>query len=182
MDEIQKRYRPRKRGRGREALSWVLTIAIAIAVAFFFRFFVVEIIRVDGPSMEDTLYTDEQLIVTKLDYVFGKPERGDIIVTKFEGRNGLFVKRIMGLPGETIKIEDGNVYINGEKIDDKYATEKPDSPMAAEEIPKDCVFVMGDNRNNSTDSRVVGPVPMQDIVGVAHFVVYPFDKMKAIGR
>lgn len=182
MDEIRKRYNPRKRSQGREALSWVLTIAIAIAIAFFFRFFVVEIIRVDGPSMEDTLYTDEQLVVTKLDYVFGRPERGDIIITKFEDREGLIVKRVMGLPGETIEIKDGNVYINGEKIDDKYATVKPDEPMEPVEIPEGYVFVMGDNRNNSTDSRVIGPLPMQDIVGVAHFVVYPFDKMKAIGR
>ncbi len=180
-----------KRGKKREFLSWIYTILIAVAVALVIRFFVLEFVRVDGPSMQNTLFTDWQVLVTKLDYTFGQPERGDIVICKFPSEPILLVKRVMGLPGETIEAKDGKLYINGQETDNKYATVDPvdanlDEPVQPDfdpvTIPNDCVFVMGDNRRNSSDSRDYGPLPKKDIYGVAHFVVFPFDKWKAIGK
>jgi signal peptidase I len=171
-----------KRSKKRELLSWLITIAIAVAVALVIRFFILEFVPVDGPSMQDTLYTHDLMVVTKLDYVFGKPQRGDIVVTRFEGKQGFYVKRLIGLPGETIEIRNGDVYIDGTIIDDNYATEKPEEPLAPTKIPEDHIFVMGDNRNDSLDSRYLGTVPMKDVVGVAHLVIYPFNRIQVVGR
>lgn len=182
-----------KRSRKSEILSWVYTILIAVVVALCIRFFVIEFVAVDGPSMRNTLQTGEWMLVTKLDYTFGTPQRGDIVVCQFPQEQKFLVKRIIGLPGETIEAKGGKLYINGQEADNKYATVTPDDPAVDLSdpvqpdfekvvIPNDCVFVMGDNRRDSSDSRDYGPMPIKNILSVPHFVIYPFDKMKAIGR
>lgn len=182
MNESPQMTGPSKRSKKKEVLSWLLTIAIAVAVALIIRFFILEFVPVDGPSMRDTLYTGDLMVVTKLDYVFGEPQRGDIVVTRFEGKQGFYVKRLIGLPGETIEIRNGDIYIDGKTIDDKYATERPEEPLEPTKIPEGHLFVMGDNRNDSLDSRYLGTVSMKDIVGVAHLILYPFDRIQVVGR
>ncbi|MCD7841766.1 MAG: signal peptidase I, partial [Lachnospiraceae bacterium] len=135
---------------------------------------------VDGSSMNDTLTDGDNLIVEKLSYRFGDPERFDIIVFQpYEDSSEYYIKRIIGLPGETVRIdEDGNIYINGELLEEDYGKETIENPgRASEEITlgEDEYFVLGDNRNNSTDSRTerVGNVSRDSIVGKAWVRIWP---------
>ncbi len=177
----------------REILSWAITIAAAVVAALLIRAFVFEFVRVDGPSMQNTLFTDQEMLVTKVDYAFSSPQRGDIVICRFPEEEKLLVKRVIGLPGETIEAKGGKLYINGQESDNHYATAAPkdewvdpsDPPQPnfdIVQIPDDCVFVLGDNRRDSRDSHVYGPLPLKGIYGVAHLVVYPFDQWKAIGK
>lgn len=142
---------------------------------------------VEGSSMEPTLSNGDNLIVDKLSYHFHKPERFDVIVfPDAEEKNKLYVKRIIGLPGETVQIdENGYIYINGEHLEEAFGLEViRDAGRAKEGITlgKDEYFVMGDNRNDSLDSRTekVGNVHRNIIIGRAMFRIYPLSKLGAI--
>ncbi len=132
--------------------------------------------------MEPTLYTNERLIVEKVSRYFGLPERGDIIIVKYPNETDTYVKRTIGLPGETIEIKDSTVYIDGLPPYENYISAESYADMAPVTVPEDHVFVMGDNRAHSWDSRVTatGPITQGDILGHAVFVIYPFDEMRAI--
>ena len=138
--------------------------------------------EVEGASMENTLHNGDNLIVDKLSYRFHDPERFDIIVFPFQFQdNTYYIKRIIGLPGETVQImDDGSIYINGEKLEENYGMEviKPETiGRAAEpiELGDDEYFVMGDNRNNSSDSRtdMVGNIKRENIIGKAWLRIWP---------
>ncbi|MDX1994500.1 MAG: signal peptidase I [bacterium] len=126
---------------------------------------------VQGPSMEPTFQTDQFLIVSRINYLIGTPQRGDIIVFHFPGNTEEdYIKRVIGLPGDTVEIRDTKVYINGQELYEPYINEpcRPSScPDRVWELGDDQYFVMGDNRNRSQDSRsdVVGPVARHYIVG-----------------
>ena len=140
----------------KEILSWILTIAVAVAAALLIRTFLFEPIRVDGESMCDTLQDGEIMLVTKPEYLFGDPQRGDVVICKYPGRTENFVKRVMGIPGDVIEIRSNVVYRNGEALDEPYLTpERNDngSSMAPFTLGEGEYFVMGDNRDNSHDSR-----------------------------
>ena len=170
----------------REIKSWVPYICIAIAASFLIIKFVGQRTIVIGISMEDTLHDAEQLIVEKISYRFSEPERFDIIVFPNplnEEEN--YIKRIIGLPGETIQVKEGYVYINGEQLEEHYGKEVMQHEGIAEYpvvLGEDEYFVLGDNRNSSKDSRAhsVGAIHRQDIIGKAWVRIYPFDKMKVI--
>ena len=138
--------------------------------------------EVEGASMENTLHNGDNLIVDKLSYRFRDPERFDIIVFPFQYQtNTYYIKRIIGLPGETVQImEDGSIYINGEKMEESYGREviQPETIGRAAEpivLGEDEYFVMGDNRNNSSDSRtdIVGNIKREDIIGKAWLRIWP---------
>ena len=138
--------------------------------------------EVEGASMENTLHNGDNLIVDKLSYRFHDPERFDIIVFPFQYQsNTYYIKRIIGLPGETVQImEDGSIYINGEKLEESYGREviKPETIGRAADpivLGEDEYFVMGDNRNNSSDSRtdMVGNIKREDIIGKAWLRIWP---------
>ena len=138
--------------------------------------------EVEGASMENTLHNGDNLIVDKLSYRFHDPERFDIIVFPFQYQaNTYYIKRIIGLPGETVQImEDGSIYINGEKLEESYGREviQPETIGRAAEpivLGEDEYFVMGDNRNNSSDSRtdIVGNIKREDIIGKAWLRIWP---------
>ena len=140
------------------------------------------ITEVEGASMENTLHNGDNLIVDKLSYRFRDPERFDIIVFPFQYQtNTYYIKRIIGLPGETVQImEDGSIYINGEKMEESYGREviQPETIGRAAEpiiLGEDEYFVMGDNRNNSSDSRtdIVGNIKREDIIGKAWLRIWP---------
>lgn len=187
----------------KEILSWVGCFAVAIVLALLIVTFVGQRVRVDGKSMESTLQDNDNLICDKISYRFKDPERFDIVVIHpyEEESNGWFgdfvlwakrlvflapardrwIKRIIGLPGEEVRIDtQGNIYINGEILEESYGKEVIQDPgMAIEPIQlgDDEYWVMGDNRNHSSDSRVIGPVPRDRIVGRAFVRIFPFNKI-----
>ena len=131
-------------------------------------------------SMKPTLQIGQRLIISKVAYVFHEPERGDIIVfhPTTNPQNGDFIKRIIGLPGESVEIRKGTVYIHEEDgdvvpLDEPYIKEAAHRPFTGKVIPEDEYFVMGDNRNNSSDSRTGWTVPHQNIVGKAWLSIWP---------
>ena len=130
-------------------------------------------IRVDGSSMEPSLQSGEFVIVNRLAYKVGDPEFGDVVVFHFPGDPGQeYIKRIVGLPGDSIKILDGKVYINDQSIDEPYIAAQP-RYQGKWDVPADHLFVLGDNRNNSSDSHNWGAVPMENVVGEAFFIYWP---------
>lgn len=130
-------------------------------------------IRVDGDSMVPTLISGEYVVVNRLSYRLGNPHRGDIIVFHFP-RNPAeeYIKRIIGLPGDVIEVMDGSVYINGQPLDERYLDVKVNY-TGKWEVPQGQLFVLGDNRNNSSDSHDWGTVPMDYVVGKAVMVYWP---------
>lgn len=163
---------------GREVTEWVVSIIIAVALALVIHNNVFQIIKVDGPSMQETLYTGERMFITPFSYMKNSPERGDIIVTNFPNDSRHFVKRVIGLEGEIVEVNDGRVYINGNPLFEEYLHEEILTDMKPTLVLDGSVFVMGDNRNNSSDSRRtnVGSVAENLIIGKVQAVVYPFSE------
>ncbi|MBR5115454.1 MAG: signal peptidase I [Lachnospiraceae bacterium] len=172
----------------RSILGILLYLAVVFAVTFLFIIFVAQRTDVDGKSMENTLHHGDSLIVDKISYRFRDPKRFEIIVFPFRyAENVLYIKRIIGLPGETVQIDnDGNIYIDGEILVESYGREVIKNPGRAIEpitLGDDEYFVMGDNRNNSSDGRdpAVGNIKRKDIIGRALFRIFPFDDFGAVG-
>jgi signal peptidase I len=161
-----------KADRKSEAKGWIISIAAAVVIALALRFFVFEFIRVEGPSMQPTLYTDEYVFMERVTYWFGPPERGDIVICMFPGSSQTYVKRVIGEPGDSIKIEDGVLYINNAPNYDYFGMPH-DRDMEELIVPVGSVIVMGDNRNDSTDSRDIGPIPLERVLGKALFIIWP---------
>lgn len=166
----------------RELLNTAIYLLCVLGAVWLVITFVGQRTEVEGASMENTLHNGDNLIVDKLSYRFHDPERFDIIVFPFQFQdNTYYIKRIIGLPGETVQImDDGSIYINGEKLEENYGMEviKPETiGRAAEPIEQgdDEYFVMGDNRNNSSDSRtdMVGNIKRENIIGKAWLRIWP---------
>lgn len=180
-------------------LELPLLVLVALVVAVFIKTFLVQAFWIPSSSMEDTLLVNDRVLVNKLAYRLGDIERGHVIVFddprgdangdesifRSATRNvaeavGLstprseFIKRVIGLPGETVEIRDNQVLINGQDISEPYL--KPGTSMRdfeAVTVPEGHVFVMGDNRNSSQDSRFFGPIPTDDVVGRAFVIIWP---------
>ena len=189
MQQMARRTREETKERSifRELGGWLLYILIIIGLTYLIITFVGQRTRVSGSSMETTLSNGDNLIVDKLTYHFKEPKRYDIIVFPYKyEENTYYIKRIIGLPGETVQVIDGYTYINGEQLaGDIYGAEVMESAgIAAEPITlgggED--FVLGDNRNHSSDSRdpSVGILKRKDLMGRAWIRIYPFDKMGVI--
>lgn len=177
-----KNGKPKKSAK-REALEWVLTIVAALAIAFVIRTFLFEPVRVDGGSMLETLQDGEIMFVTKFDYLGSNPDRFDVVICHYPNRGTTnFVKRVVGLPGDTVEIKGGYLYVNGEKYEESYIEHRPLSDFAAYTVPEGYYFVMGDNRANSHDSRAadVGPISCDQILGHVRSVLYPFNAWRNI--
>lgn len=130
-------------------------------------------IRVDGASMEPTLQSGEFVIVNKLAYLFGEPTTGDVIVFHFpRDPDQEYIKRIIGLPGDRVEIKNGEVFVNDRVLDEDYIAASPVYEDILE-VPGDSLIVLGDNRNNSSDSHNWGPVPLDYVIGKAMFVYWP---------
>ena len=165
----------------RELLSWILTFAFAIGAALFLKNFIIINATVPTGSMENTIMPGDDLLGLRTAYLFKDPQRGDIIIFKFpDDESQKFIKRIIGLPGDLVQIEDGKVYINGSttSLEEPYLKEEWTRNTGPFEfvVPEGCYFVMGDNRNDSLDSRYWdNPFVTEDeIIGKAEFIYYPF--------
>ncbi len=171
----------------KETISWILTLGAAVLIALCIRGFIFEPVIVDGSSMLDTLHDREIMFVTKYDYLVGEPQSGDVIICKYPESTKNYVKRLIGLPGDTIEIKDNVVYRNGTALPETYLTlERNASPfyanMAARTLGEDEYFVMGDNRDNSRDSRSssVDTLTRNQVKGHVRFVFFPFDSIRSI--
>ncbi|MCD4801761.1 MAG: signal peptidase I [Anaerolineales bacterium] len=151
----------------------ILETLLLSVVLFFLINAVSARIRIDGSSMEPNLHHGEFVIVSKINYRFGEPERGDVVVFDFP-RNITqeYIKRVIGLPGEHILVEDGNVYVNEIILSEPYLIMEP-RYEGEWVVPEDTLFVLGDNRNNSSDSHTWGMVPMNNVIGEALVVYWP---------
>ncbi|MGN0779158.1 MAG: signal peptidase I [Aristaeellaceae bacterium] len=165
----------------REIVEWIVTLAVAVAIALVIRTFLFEPVRVDGHSMDDTLANGEVMFVTKPEYLFGTPERFDVVICHYPGRgNTNFVKRVVGLPGDVVQITGGYLYINGEKYEEDYLTHRPNYEMEPYQVPEGQYFVLGDNRSNSNDSHLIGPIDESMIMGKVHQVIFPLSAWRSI--
>ena len=191
----------------REILEWVLTILVAVVIAIPIRAFGFELVRVDGESMDNTLANGEIMFVTKYDYASnwlsfpwqddeskekatrittgGNPQRFDVVICRYPGRGDTnFVKRVVGLPGDTIEIRNGYLYINGDRYEESYISEEYRSgrlnTFGPYTVPEGEYFVMGDHRNNSNDSRSQGTISRNMIIGHVRTVLFPFGSIRGI--
>ena len=199
----------KKKSVGREIFEWILTILVAVVLALGIRSFLFEPVRVDGDSMNDTLLDREVMLTSKTAYtsvwltlpwmndeqkeqstnwtVGGDPERFDIVICRYPGRGDTnFVKRVVGLPGDTVRLENGYLYVNDELYPEPYIADEYRTGFRANfgpiTVPENQFFVMGDHRNNSNDSRAVGCLPRENILGKVQNVVFPFDRIRGIGN
>jgi len=166
------------RGLGRwllQALREVAeTVIPAVAIALVINIFLAQATQVLGQSMEPNLHTAQRVVVEKVTYrFFHGPRRGDIVVLDLPEQKEMLIKRVLGLPGETIEVRGGEVYIDGEQIDEPWAVNPGGSNYSPHTIPPLHVFVLGDNRGASNDSRNFGPVPIDHVVGRAWFSYCP---------
>lgn len=166
----------------KDVMSLVACFAIALIAAIGIRLFVFELVRVDGDSMKPTLYDGQTLFVEKISLYTGNIQRGDIVIVHYPGRTGAYVKRVVGLAGDTIRVENGYLYVNGEKQEEDYTLEQEMNRDTEQTIvPEGCYYVMGDNRNDSMDSRSIGPIPEDDLIGKALFVIWPIGAIHSLG-
>ena len=165
------------------ASDWLISIIVAVVLAFGIRTFLVEPYMVSGPSMRPTLQNEERLIVNKLVYYTRDPKKGEIIVFKYPSDTRRdFIKRVIATGGDSIEIRDGKTFVNGEAIDESYIKEPFHTNYPKVTVPTGFIFVMGDNRNNSEDSRYsdVGFVDLKLVKGKASVVFWPISAFKSL--
>lgn len=152
-----------------------LITIILTGLIFFLLQATVQVSIVNGSSMEPELRDGQRIVVNKTAYLLNQPGRGDIVIFRppHNLRTTPFIKRVVGLPGDTVEIKKGTVYINGSPLDEPYIKEPPAYNLSKEKIDRDTYFVLGDNRNNTSDSHIWGTVPRLNIIGKAWLSVWP---------
>lgn len=157
------------------------TIIPAIIIALLIHVFLAQATRVYGQSMEPSLHTDERLVIEKVSYRFHGPRRGDVVVLHDPGGSPeLLIDRVVGLPGERVTVADGRVFIDGQPLDEPYLDQDTVGGGRSWIVPPLTVFVMGDNRSASRDSRTFGPVLMDQILGRALVRYWPLDELGSL--
>ncbi len=196
----KKEKEKKKKTVGQEILSWVGTLLLAVVIAMSIRALLFEPIKVDGESMINTLQDGEIVLVTKPDVLMNKLSRGDVVICRFPNRNKattfrlgapldvafvgheLFVKRLVALPGDSVAIMDGKLYVNDALVEEDYIDYPSYADYPRRVLDMDEYMVMGDNRASSHDSRSrdVGPITKDMIVGHAAYVLFPLNRMRTI--
>jgi signal peptidase I len=169
----------------KESWEWVKAILVAVSIAFVVRTFFLTPIVVQGDSMMPTLEDEERMIVTKI----GEPKRFDIVVFHADEEND-YIKRVIGLPGDHIEYKNDLLYINDKPYEEKYLEKFKrenlyDGPLTADfsfDVPEGTLFVMGDNRRHSTDSRHIGPVKIEKLIGSTKVIYWPVNKIEILGQ
>jgi len=180
------RMKRKAENKKKETRSWVFSLLAALIIALALRFFVFEFIRVEGDSMNQTLHDNEYVFMERVTYWFREPEFGDVIICTYPDQPHTYVKRVIGTEGDQIEITDGVLYVNGEPDHQEYAyfgsRTAHNEDFSATVVPENCVFVMGDNRNYSMDSRRpdIGPLPYKRILGKALFIIWPPENISGL--
>ena len=175
---------PEPRGTGAQTLRWLLqalrevaeTVIPAVVIALIINLFLAQATQVLGQSMEPNLHSTQRVVVEKVTYrFFHGPRRGDIVVIALPEQSEMLIKRVVGLPGESIEVRSGRVYIDGKPLDEPWTVNPGGGSYGPHTIPPLHVFVMGDNRGASNDSRNFGPVAIEHVVGHAWFSYWPLE-------
>lgn len=177
-----------------ELVEWLKALLIALILVVLIRWLLFQPFIVQGPSMQPNFVTGQKLIVNEILYDIRKPERGEVIVFHVPSEGRDFIKRVIAVAGDTVQVEGDKVIVNGKTVSETYIQEAIDQAHAEDrlynslnfpntdfpdgKVPEGHVFVMGDNRSNSTDSRMIGYVPLEDIIGRADLIFWP---LKDIG-
>ncbi|HEY9061050.1 MAG TPA: signal peptidase I [Pseudobacteroides sp.] len=187
----------------KNVIQWIGIIILALFISLLVRGYVFEFVTVDGPSMQNTMFSGQRLIVYKLGYSISFPERGDIVVFKHKEGTGSvipfadkipvvrdiipkqgeedYIKRVIAVPGDRVDIRDGAIYINQNRLSEPYAIGRTYVYQGLEfpidSIPEGKLFVVGDNREMSSDSRMIGLIDIDQVKGKAVYRIYPMDKM-----
>jgi signal peptidase I len=162
------------------AISWMRDLALSVVIAIVVILFLYQPVRVEGTSMKPTLIDEERIFINKFVYRFSPVTRGDVVVFWFpRDTTKSYIKRVIGVPGDTVEVRDGTVFVNTKKLYEPYVTEenRDHASMDTRELGTDEFFVLGDHRNASNDSRAWGLVPRSYIYGKAVFVYWPLDRM-----
>ncbi|MCE5168035.1 signal peptidase I [Paenibacillus profundus] len=179
-----------------ELLEWIKAIAIAVILVVIVRWLLFAPFIVDGPSMEPNFWTGERLIVNKILYEFREPKRGEVVVFHVPQENRDLIKRVIGVAGDTIEYRGDDLFVNGQKVEEPYIQEAldqahkndelyndrnfPNDLIQQNKVPEGQIFVMGDHRSNSTDSRMLGFIPLSDVIGRADVIFWPISHVKLI--
>jgi len=159
----------------------ITTIVPAVLLALFVNLFVAQAMVIQGPSMQPTLHYNQRVLVEKLTYhFFHGPRRGDVVVIEVEEERDPLIKRVVALPGETIEVHNGQVMIDGEPLEEPWPTRPGGPGYGPTRVPELHVFVLGDNRGSSRDSRSFGAVPVSHIIGQAWLVYWPLSDIKLV--
>jgi len=184
MEDLETLSSPEGLSGRRKALRWLRevleTILPAVLIAVLINLFLAQATQVHGQSMEPTLHSNQRLVVEKVSYRFHGPRRGDIVVLKSPQSSELLIKRVIGLPGEMVEIRQGQVYINGQKLDEQYLEKPTGGHWGPLIVPPLHVFVLGDNRSFSNDSRAFGMVPVKNIIGRAWLCYWPLNEVGVV--
>lgn len=168
------------KGPVRELLEVVL---LAVVLAFLIRSFLFEVYRVEGSSMETTLHSGDRVVVNKWVYLWGLPKRGDVIVFEYpKDPERDFIKRVVAVSGDTVEMRRGKVYVNGHLLHEVPSALSDTETVAPHVVEPDTVWVLGDNRGNSDDSRAFGPVKLSEIRGQAFLRVWPLTSLEVVPR
>ncbi|MEK0316062.1 signal peptidase I [Cohnella sp. 56] len=187
---------------GKEVFEWVKALAIAGVLVILIRWLLFNPFIVDGESMQPNFWNGERIIVNKAVYDIRKPKAGEVIVFHVPDEHRDYIKRVIAVGGDTVKVQGDDVYVNGTKIEEpylkdtyeemhgvgqlyneqKWSSDFPNETYPDGKVPSGMLYVMGDNRPNSKDSRMIGYVPIDRVVGRAELVFWPLDKIKYIGR
>jgi signal peptidase I len=171
---------------GKELKEYSISIIIAFIIALTFRTYVFARADVDGPSMQNTLHTNDVVFAEKISLLTHNYKKGQIVIfNSHDSGNNSYVKRIIALEGDTVEIDNGNVYVNGKAVDEPYLSKGIITASGSflkegekHTVPSNHIFVMGDNRINSTDSREIGAIDYKDIEGHVILRAYPFNSIK----
>jgi signal peptidase I len=164
------------------ALSWMRDLAFSVLLAVILIVFIYQPVKVEGTSMMPVLTDQERIFINKFTYRFGAGniDRGDLVVFFFPlDRSKSYIKRVIGIPGDTVQIDNGTVYVNGKPLNEPYVPDeyRDRQSLAAATVAANHYFVLGDHRTSSNDSRAWGTVDRRDIYGKAVFVYWPLDRM-----
>ncbi|MBZ5617355.1 MAG: signal peptidase I [Acidobacteriia bacterium] len=170
------------------ALSWARDLAFSVLIAVVLIVFIYQPVKVEGTSMTPTLQNDERIFINKFTYRFGLATiaRGDTVVFWYpQDQSKSYIKRVIGVPGDRVRVDGGEVYVNGQLLEEDYVPAINRDSVSwrdgeEQTVPRDKYFVLGDHRNSSSDSRTWGYVPRENIYGRAVFVYWPLDKMGAL--
>jgi signal peptidase I len=173
----------------REIREWIESLVVAVILALVIRTFVVQAFKIPTGSMRPTLLEGDRILVNKFIYKFQEPKRGDIIVFRYPGdKKKDFIKRLIAMEGDAVEIKDGDIYIDGEIVEDPFVIRKihyyNKSPYGSSDkkitIPEDSYYVLGDNSASSRDSRYWGFVPQKNVIGKAFFLYWPLNRIRNV--